>query len=83
MPIVGMEMKIISLDTEILFGLEQRKNYVGNLFFDSQGLIQHEFIPQSQTVSKEIYIDIIYHAQNTIGRKQTEQWETKKLGSFA
>ncbi|KAJ4444799.1 hypothetical protein ANN_06596 [Periplaneta americana] len=44
------------------------------VFFDSQGLIHHEFIPEGRTVTKELYVEILRRLQDAVRRKRPEKW---------
>ena len=38
-------------------------------FFDSRGVVHHEYAPQGQTVTKEYYKGVLYHLRNAVRRK--------------
>lgn len=44
------------------------------VFFDSQGLIHHEFIPEGRTVTKELYVEILRRLRDAVRRKRPEKW---------
>ncbi|KAJ4449017.1 hypothetical protein ANN_00411, partial [Periplaneta americana] len=44
------------------------------VFFDSQGLIHHEFIPEGRTVTKELYVEILRRFRDVVRRKRPEKW---------
>ncbi|KAJ4428902.1 hypothetical protein ANN_25896 [Periplaneta americana] len=44
------------------------------VFFDSQGLIHHEFIPEGHTVTKELYVEILRRLRDAVRRKRPEKW---------
>ncbi|KAJ4443895.1 hypothetical protein ANN_05682 [Periplaneta americana] len=44
------------------------------VFFDSQGLIHHEFIPEGRTVMKELYVEILRRLREAVRRKRPEKW---------
>ncbi|KAJ4441895.1 hypothetical protein ANN_11755 [Periplaneta americana] len=44
------------------------------VFFDSQGLIYHEFIPEGRTVTKELYVEILRRLRDAVRRKRPEKW---------
>jgi len=60
---------------KILSRQGQRKGDAGS-FFNSQGIIHYEFIPQGITVNKEIYTDISCHLMDAVRRKHPEKWRT-------
>ncbi|KAJ4426510.1 hypothetical protein ANN_27324 [Periplaneta americana] len=47
------------------------------VFFDSQGLIHHEFIPEGRTVTKELYVEILRRLRDAVRRKRPEKWVEK------
>ncbi|KAJ4437155.1 hypothetical protein ANN_17290 [Periplaneta americana] len=44
------------------------------VFFDSQGLIHHEFIPEGRTVTKELYVEILRRLRDAVRMKRPEKW---------
>ncbi|KAJ4451482.1 hypothetical protein ANN_02945 [Periplaneta americana] len=44
------------------------------VFFDSQGLIHHEFIPEGRTVTKELYVEILRRFRDAVRRKRPEKY---------
>lgn len=44
------------------------------MFFDYKGLIHYEFIPQGQTVTKELNVEILRLLRDAIRRKHPEKW---------
>jgi hypothetical protein len=47
------------------------------LFFDYEGVVQHEFIPQDQTVNKEFYLEVLRRLRESIRKKTPESWKAK------
>ncbi|KAJ4427413.1 hypothetical protein ANN_25035 [Periplaneta americana] len=46
----------------------------GDVFFDSQGLMHHEFIPEGRTVTKELYVETLRRLWDAVRRKRPEKW---------
>ncbi|GBO18478.1 hypothetical protein AVEN_231257-1 [Araneus ventricosus] len=46
------------------------------LFFDDDSVIHYEFIPEGQTVNKELYLEILKRLRDAIRRKRPEKWAT-------
>ena len=46
-------------------------------FFDSHGLIHHEFVPQGQTVTQNYYREVLERLLQRMRRVRREQWEKK------
>ena len=44
------------------------------VFFDIRGLVNHEFIPTEQMVSKEYYFDVLKRFLEKIRQKRPEMW---------
>ncbi|KAJ4433779.1 hypothetical protein ANN_16091 [Periplaneta americana] len=44
------------------------------VFFDSQGLMHHEFIPEGRTVTKELYVETLRRLWDAVRRKRPEKW---------
>ena len=53
--VLTMETSIIPEAKESMAGPQQRQGYVDHFFFDSCGVVHHEYAPQGQTVTKEYY----------------------------
>jgi len=47
------------------------------LFFDSRGVVHHEYAPQGQTVTKEYYEGVPCRLRNAVRRKRPDLWATK------
>jgi hypothetical protein len=48
------------------------------IFFDYEGVVRHEFVPQDQTVNKEIYLEVIRLLPESIRKKRPESWKAKR-----
>jgi hypothetical protein len=42
-------------------------------FFDSEGIIHHEYTPERQTINKEFYLEIL-RLRESFGRKAEKWW---------
>ena len=47
------------------------------VFFDCNGIVHHEFLPQGRTVNKEYYLEIIRRLREAIRQKRTELWKNQ------
>ncbi|XP_070395471.1 histone-lysine N-methyltransferase SETMAR-like [Dermacentor albipictus] len=45
-------------------------------FFDSRGVVHHEFAPQGQTITTECYRDVLRRLRDALRRKKPELWST-------
>ncbi|XP_049271908.1 histone-lysine N-methyltransferase SETMAR-like [Rhipicephalus sanguineus] len=45
-------------------------------FFDSRGVLHHEYAPQGQTITKEYYRDALRRLRDAVRRKRPELWST-------
>jgi len=43
-------------------------------FFDTDGLVHHEFVPTGQTVNKEFYKTVLQGLHNAVRRHRPEKW---------
>jgi hypothetical protein len=43
-------------------------------FFDVEGLVHHEFLPQCQTMNQTVYITILQRLQDAVHRKRPYKW---------
>ena len=45
-----------------------------NPFFNSRGIVHHEFVPQGQTVNQEVYISVLRRMREAIQRRRPDLW---------
>jgi histone-lysine N-methyltransferase SETMAR len=45
-------------------------------FFDSRGVVHHEYAPQGQTINKEYYRDVLRRLRDAVRRKRQDLWST-------
>jgi len=43
-------------------------------FFDSEGILHHEYAPEGQTIIKEYYVEISRRLRESVRRKRPEKW---------
>jgi len=43
-------------------------------FFDSEGIVHHEYAPDGQTINKEFYVEILRRLHESVSRKRPEKW---------
>src|SRR5215469_13381512 len=43
-------------------------------FFDSEGIIHHEYAPDRQTINKEFYLEVLRRLRESVRRKRPEKW---------
>ena len=43
-----------------------------NVFFDCNGVVHHEFLPQGRIVNKEYYLEVMRRLRKAIRQKHTE-----------
>ena len=44
-------------------------------FFDSEGIINHKYAPDGQTVNKEFYMEVLRRLHESVRRKRLEKWQ--------
>ena len=47
------------------------------VFFDCNGVFNHEFLPQDHTVNKEYYLEVMRRLREVIRQKRTELWKNQ------
>ena len=65
--------------------LEAEKSTVGpqqcqghvDVFFDSHGVVHHEYAPQGQTIRKEYYQEVLRRLHDAVRHKQLDLWAEK------
>ena len=50
-------------------------NVLLTVFFDYNGVVHHEFMPQGRTVNKEYYLQVMHRLREAIRQKRTELWK--------
>jgi hypothetical protein len=45
-------------------------------FFDAEGLVYHEFLPQCQITNQTVYITVLQCLRNAVRRKQPHKWSS-------
>ena len=48
-------------------------------FFDSRGIVHHEYAPEDQTINMEYYQQVLCHLQEAVQRKQPDMWAAKNF----
>ncbi|KAJ4440720.1 hypothetical protein ANN_08868 [Periplaneta americana] len=79
---IKMDLREVGYDDRDCINLAQDRDrwraYVrAAIFFDSQGLMHHEFIPEGRTVTKELYVEILRRLWDAVRRKRPEKWVEK------
>lgn len=46
------------------------------VFFDSQGVVHHEYAPPNQTITKEYYLEVLRHLRDAVRRKRPNLWKS-------
>jgi histone-lysine N-methyltransferase SETMAR len=45
-------------------------------FFDVEGLVHHEFLPQHQTMNQTVYITVLQHLRDAVCWKRLHKWSS-------
>ena len=45
-------------------------------FFDTDGLVHHEYVPRGQTVNKEFYKRVLQRLRDSVRRHRPEKWRS-------
>jgi len=43
-------------------------------FFDSEGIVHHEYAPDGQTNNKDFYVEVLRRLRESVRRKRPEKW---------
>ena len=43
-------------------------------FFDAEGIVQHDYVPNGQTINKEFYVEVLRSLRESVQRKRPEKW---------
>ena len=44
------------------------------VFFDSEGVVHYEFLPQGRTVNKEYYLEVMQRLREAVRKKRLDAW---------
>ena len=44
-------------------------------FFDSEGIVHHEYAPDGQTINEEFYLEVLQCLRESVHRKWPEKWQ--------
>ena len=48
-------------------------------FFDSRGIVHHEYAPEGQTTNKEYYLQVLCRLREAVRRKRPDMWAAKNF----
>ena len=48
-------------------------------FFDSRGIVHHEYAPKDQAINKKYYLQVLRRLQEAVRRKWPDMWASKKF----
>jgi transposase len=48
------------------------------VFFDSEGVVHYEFLPQGLTVNKEYYLEVMQRLRETVRKKISDAWRENR-----
>jgi transposase len=48
------------------------------VFFDSEGVVHCEFLPQGQTVNKEYYLEVMQRLREAVRKKRPDAWQENR-----
>ncbi|GFV61621.1 uncharacterized protein TNCV_187791 [Trichonephila clavipes] len=48
------------------------------VFFDADGIVHYEYVPQAQTVNKEFYLNIMRRLREAVRRKRSVLWASSR-----
>ena len=43
-------------------------------FFDSRGIVHHEYAPEGQIINKEYYLEVLRRLRGAVRRKRPDMW---------
>ena len=69
--IVTVEGSHVSAAKEGAPGAKQNKVHVTGVFFDSEGIVQHEYAPDGQTINREFYVQVLRRLRKISSPKTT------------
>ena len=73
-----MEASRITMTKKSLASLQQCESDA-DLFFDSRGIMHHEYAPEGQTINKEYYLQVLRRLCEAVWRKRPDMWAAKNF----
>jgi histone-lysine N-methyltransferase SETMAR len=55
---------------------------VADFFFDANGIVHSEFVPNGQTVNQEFYLQVLKSLRDAVRRKHPELWQSGEWWLF-
>ena len=49
------------------------------VFFDSRGIVHHEYAPEGQTINKEYYLEVLRRLRAAVQKKRPDMWRAKNF----
>ena len=50
--------------------MKQSKGHVTGVFFDSEGIVHHEYAPDGQIINKEFHAEVLRRLRESVRRKR-------------
>jgi len=72
--IITVEGSHVSATKEGTPGAKQNKGYVTAIFL-FEGIVNHEYAPNGQTINKEFYMEVLRHLHESVCQKRLENWQ--------
>ena len=57
--------------------VKSKEEVMLTIFFDANGVVHHEFLPQGETVNRFYYLEVLRRLRESIRRKRPGLWRTK------
>jgi histone-lysine N-methyltransferase SETMAR len=61
---------------ELKFAMSKKSTTILISFFDAIGIVHSEFVPDSQTVNKAFYLQVLKRLHDAVSRKGPELWQS-------
>ena len=66
-----------SLKSKIALQVRSNVKVMLTCFFDFRGILHHEYAPESQTINKENYLEVLRRLRDAVRRKRPDMWTGK------
>ena len=76
--ILAMEASIITTAKKSSASSQQCESVL-TYFFDSRGIVHHEYAPEGQTFNKEYYMQVLRRLRQAVRRKRPDMWVAKNF----
>ena len=77
-PIITVGVKNVAANKKKACQVRSHVKVMLTVFFDSMGVVNHEFLPQGRTVNKEYYLEVTQRLREAVRKKRPDAWRENR-----